>query len=138
MRVLGFSRLPPFILITLVKLTHSYDLSSPISSPIVSFLILSPTLFSHLTCFPAFRFSAGLLATAGLDRDVRLWDAETGDMRQSLEGHTGEVSALLALPGKQEGKESCGVLCLVSEGSKDVKGNGFTCFSWDGGGHALL
>lgn len=47
-------------------------------------------------------------------------------MRQSLEGHTGEVSALLALPGKQEGKESWGVLCLLSKGSKDLEGNGFT------------
>jgi WD40 repeat protein len=46
-----------------------------------------------------FHPSERLLATAGQDRIIRIWEAETGRLHRRLEGHTGRIWALRFHPG---------------------------------------
>ena len=58
------------------------------------------TIDPHTTCVNCVAFSPdGLtLATAGLDRTISLWDANTGIITKTLEGHTDQVYAVAFSP----------------------------------------
>ena len=50
-----------------------------------------------------------VLATGSDDRTAKVWDAQTGELRQMLEGHSGEVNSVaLSADGK-----------VLATGSKD-------------------
>ncbi len=59
-------------------------------------------LFGHTKSIYALTFGEGqLLASAGFDKSVRLWDTDDGRERGKLVGHTQQVNALAFAPGRR-------------------------------------
>jgi WD40 repeat protein len=48
---------------------------------------------------------------------VRIWDAGTGTLQQTLEGHSAGVSAIAFLPDGKRLETNHGILCLDGNGS---------------------
>ncbi len=59
---------------------------------------LGSTAHRDLLYDAEFSPAGDLLATAGYDRSIRLWDTETGDLLRTLEGHNGAVYDLAFSP----------------------------------------